>query len=406
MNFSLYIARRYLLSKKSKNVVNIISAIAMIGVIVGTTALVVVLSIFNGFDVLIKSFFSVFDSEIKITAAEGKQFDPYSSAFEQIRNDESVAYFCEVAEEIAHFKFEDRQFIANIKGVSEDFLEMSGLDNHMYDGNLLLNDGNFDYAVIGRGMAYNLGASTNFVRPIYISVPKKGKGSSTLLDPFRHKHVFLSGIYEVKQQEVDDQYALVTLDLARELLEMDSTVTSIEIGLVEGADVKRFQKEIKKKLGNEFVIQNRYQQHESYYRVAKSERFFIYLTLSFILVIASFNLASSISMLILDKRKDINILSSLGLTKQKIGLIFLFEGWLVSIVGAAIGLVLGVLICLGQMHYGWLKFPGSFSIEYYPVELRWTNLIVIAITVLLIGAVASWLPVKLLPKKFFQINQE
>lgn len=378
----------------------------MVGVIVGTTALVVVLSIFNGFDVLIKSFFSVFDPEIKITSLEGKQFDPGNEAFERIKNDPSVAYFCEVAEEIAHFRFEERQYIARIKGVNNDYLEMSGLENYMYDGDLLLTDSNFYYTVIGRGLAYNLGAATNFVSPVYISVPKKGRSSSTILNPFRQKHVFLSGIYSVGQQEVDDLYALIPLDLARELLEMDRTVTAIELGFAEGTDIKKIQKQIQTQLGTGFKVENRYQQHESYYRVAKSERFFIYLTLSFILIIASFNLASSISMLILDKRKDIHILSGLGLTKRKIGYIFLYEGWLVSVVGLVIGMVLGILICLGQIHFGWLKFPGSFAIENYPVEIRWPNLVLIAATVLIIGAAASWLPLKLLPKRFFQVDQQ
>jgi lipoprotein-releasing system permease protein len=378
----------------------------MLGVIVGTTALVVVISIFNGFDVLIKSFFSFFDSEIKITAVEGKQFDASSEYFDELRDDKSIVYFCEVVEEIAHFRFEDRQYIARIKGVSEEYLEMSKLQEVIYDGDLILNDGNFDYAIIGRGMAYNLGIAVNFIRPIYISVPKKGRSSSTLLNPFRQMHIYLSGVYAVGQQEVDDKYAVVPLSFARELLEMETGVTSVELGLAEGVDLKRFQNQLQKQLGDGFKVENRYQQHESYYRVAQSERFFIFLTLTFILIIASFNLASSISMLILDKKKDINILMSLGLTKRKMGLIFLYEGWLVSVIGAAIGLMLGILICLGQIHFGWLKFPGSFAIENFPVEIRIPSLILIVITVLVIGVGASWLPIKFLPKKYFQHSQD
>lgn len=386
--------------------VNIISGIAMLGVVVGTTALVVVLSIFNGLDVLIKSFFSFFDPEIKITLNEGKQFDPNNALFEQIKNDESVVHFCEVAEEIAHFRFEGQQYIARIKGVEDEYLEMSGVGEVMYDGDLLLNDGNFDYTIIGRGLAYNLGVAVNFIRPIHISVPRKGRSTSVMLNPFRQQHVYLGGIYAVGQQEVDDQYALIPLHMARELLEMDGTVSSVELGLAEGVDVKKFQKKIQHLLGDDYLVQNRYQQHESYYRVAQSERFFIFLTLSFILIIASFNLASSISMLILDKKKDINILISLGLTKKRLGKIFLYEGMLVSTIGAVIGLILGILICYGQIHFGWLKFPGNFAVEYYPVDVRIPSLIVIAITVLLIGSIASWLPVKLLPRRFFQINEE
>jgi lipoprotein-releasing system permease protein len=405
LNFSLYIARRYLLSKKSKNVVNIISGIALLGVAVGTTALVVVLSIFNGFDVLIKSFFSVFDAEIRITVAEGKQFNPNDSVFASLRNDPSLAYFCEVAEEIAHFRFEERQTIARIKGVSDEYLDMTGLEDYLYDGKLLLNDGNFDYTILGRGLAYNLGAATNFVSPVYISVPRKGKSSSMMINPFVQKHVFVSGIYSVGQQEVDAEYALIPLDLARDLLGMGESVTALELGFVEGSDIKKIQKRLQKELGSTYKVENRFQQHESYYRVAESERFFIYLTLSFILVIASFNLASSISMLLLDKRKDIRILSGLGLTRKRIGQIFMYEGWLVSLLGLAIGMVLGLLICWGQIYFGWLKFPGSFAIENYPVEIRWPNLVLIAVTVLTIGGLASWLPLKLMPARFFQADE-
>jgi lipoprotein-releasing system permease protein len=386
--------------------VNIISGVALVGVIVGTTALVVVLSIFNGFDLLIKSFFSVFDSEIKITAAEGKQFDPNNEVFQSVKKDPSVIYFCDVVEEIAHFRFEDRQQIAYIKGVDDEYLKMSRLDSFMYDGKPILNDSNFNYTILGRGLAYSLGASANRVKPVYISVPKKGRSSNSLVNPFRQKYAFLSGIYSVNSQEVDDKYALIPLGMARELLEMNGTVTSVELGLKPGTDVKKFQKNLQKLVGNQFKIQNRYQQHESYYKVAKSERFFIYLTLSFILMIASFNLASSIAMLILDKRKDINILISLGLTRKKLAFIFLFEGWLISVIGATTGLVLGILICLGQMHYGWLKFPGNFAVEYYPVDLRIGSLIIIVITVLVIGVGASWLPVRFLPERFFQLREE
>jgi lipoprotein-releasing system permease protein len=187
---------------------------------------------------------------------------------------------------------------------------------------------------------------------------------------------------------------------------MDSSVTSIEIGLAPEVNERKYQRELQKLLGDEYVVENRYQQHEQYYRVAESERFFIYLILSFIVVIASFNLASSIAMLIIDKKKDIHILLSLGLTRKKIGRIFFFEGMLVSVVGVTIGLVLGILICLGQIHFGWLKFPMSFAVENYPVEIRFWSLALISVTVLVIGGVASWLPVKILPDSFFEYDNE
>jgi len=376
----------------------------MVGVVVGTMALVIVLSVFNGFDVLIKSFFSVFDPEIKITAAEGKQFDASGDVFQKIKNDKSVIHYCEAVEEIALFRFENRQFIANIKGVSDEYLDMISIQDHMYNGKVLLKDDNFDYAVIGRGLAFNLGASADFAQ-LYISVPKKGKTVS-ILNPFNQENILISGIYEVKQQDVDDKYAIIPIDLARNLLEMDNTVTSVELALNKETDEKKFQKQLKKMLGPAYKVETRYQQHESYYKVAKSEKFFIFLTLSFIVIIACFNLASSIAMLMLDKKKDIHILNSLGLTRKKIGSIFMLQGVLVAFIGEAIGLVLGVLVCLGQTHFGWLKFPGSFAIEIYPVELRVASLVIIAITVFVIGIAASWLPVKLLPQKYYQLNEE
>jgi lipoprotein-releasing system permease protein len=387
-------------------VVNIISAVALVGVVVGTMALVVVLSIFNGFDVLIQSFFSVFDPQVKITSVEGKNFDPNTTTFQAIRKNDNVVHFCEVVEEIALFRFEGRQQIAYIKGVDDDYIRMCSLDSFLYDGKIKLKDDQFNYTVLGEGLAQNLGARANLVHPVYISVPKKGKSSNSLVNPFRQQYVYMSGIYAIGQQEVDEKFALIPLSMARELLELGGKVTSVELGLKPGTDINKFQRELKKMLGDGFKVQNRYQQHESYYKVTKSERFFTYLILCFILVIASFNLASSIAMLILDKRKDINILISMGLTRKKLSWIFLFEGWLVSAVGAVAGVFLGVLICLGQQYFGWLKFPGNFAVEYYPVDLRVSSLIIIVITVLVIGGAMSWLPVRFLPERFFQLREE
>ncbi len=406
MEFTRYIASRYLFSKKSKNVVNIIAYIALLGMIVGTMALVVVLSVFNGFDLLIKSFFSVFDPELKVTSVEGKYFDPHSEAFEKVKNHPDLAYFSEVVEEIAHLRFEDRQFIAKIKGIDDEYLRMNHIDSVVYDGRFLLADENFFYTVIGRGVAYNLGAAVNFVRPIFISVPRKGQSHSSFSTPFRQKYLSLSGIYSVGQQEIDDQYALVSIDVARELLDLEKDVSHIALGLREGANIKRVQQDIKDILGSQFRIENRYEQHESYYRVAKSERFFIFLIFSFILFIASFNLAGSVAMQIIDKRKDIHIMLSFGATKRIINRIFWQEGFLLSVLGATIGLTLGIAICFGQMHYGWIKMPGGFAVDYYPVDIRVSSLVFIGVTVLFIGALVSWLPVKLMPKKFFEISQD
>lgn len=407
MSFIRYIAARYLLSKKSRNVVNIISRVALIGIMVGTMALTIVLSVFNGFDDLIQSFFSVFDPELKITAAEGKYFTPQGAAFDSIRNHPDVAYFADEVEEIAHLRFEDHQYIANIKGVDDRYIEMSRIDSFIYDGKMKLADNSNYYTVIGHGVAYNLGIAVNFVRPIYISVPKKGETFNSLSNPFRQKYLFLSGVYSVGQQEVDDKYAIISIDVARELLDLDKNeVTAVALKLRSNSNVKSVQKELKQILGDTYIIENRYQQHESYYRVAESERLFIFITFAFILIIASFNLAGSLSMQIIDKKKDIHILQSFGATRKQISQIFFFEGCLVSVIGTLAGIVLGVIICIGQQQFGWIKMPGGFAVTSYPVSIRLSSLLIIAITVLIIGAFISWLPIKFMPKKFFEISQD
>jgi lipoprotein-releasing system permease protein len=387
-------------------VVNIISQVALLGMIVGTMALVIVLSVFNGFDILIKSFFSVFDPELNITAAEGKYFDPNTDLLSKVKALDDVVYYAQVVEEIAHIRYEDRQFISRIKGVDSVYLKMNPIDSIIYDGKFILGDENYDFTVIGRGVAYNLGASVNFLKPVIISVPRKGHNINPFINPFRQKNLYLSGVYAVGQQEVDDRYALVSIQVARELLDLKNEVTSVAIGLREGSNYKRVQKEIKSIVGDQFIVENRYEQHESYYRVAQSERFFIFLTFSFILIIASFNLAGSIAMQILDKRKDIHIMLSFGVTRKTIGNVFFKEGLLVTFLGATIGLILGLLVCIGQQRFGWLKMPGGFAIDHYPVDIRFFSIVLIFFTVLFIGAIISWLPVRFMPKRFFEITQD
>lgn len=405
MEISRHIAFRYLLSKKSKTVVNIISRVALLGMMVGTIALVIVLSVFNGFDELIKSFFSVFDSELKISAAEGKYFDPRSERFDSIKKHPDVVDYSEELEEIALLQYEDRQFIARIKGVDDRYIRVCPVDSVIYDGHMLLHDDNLYYAVLGRGVAYNLGATANLIKPVGISVPKKRSHHYALSNPFRQKYLYVSGIYVVGQQEVDDQYALVSLDVARELLGLEHEVSALSLRLKKGSRVSQVQKELSQILGSDYVVQNRYEQHESYYRVAEVERFFIFLIFVFILIIASFNLIGSIAMQIIDKKRDIQILLSFGVTKQQINRIFFLEGCFVSLFGALAGIILGILVCMGQQKFGWLQMPGGFAVEAYPVDIRAGSLVLIIFTVLAVGTVLSWLPVRFMPRKFFDISQ-
>ena len=402
MNFSFYIARRYLFAKKTQNAINIISGISVFGVAVGTMALIVILSVFNGFDELIKSLYSSFDPEIKITPAEGKVFSPTSSSFETIRNMEGVLHFSEVLEENALLRYGDRQYIATVKGVDEQFVHVTGIDSMIVDGEFSLMAKNRPYAVVGQGVAYYLGVGLNFLNPINIYIIKRSGNIS--INPERainKKFIFPSGIFSI-EQEHNSKYIIVPLQFARELLHYQDEVTAIEISLDPEADKEYVQQEMRSVLGNDFLVRNRNEQNELFYRIMKSEKWAIFFILTFILIIASFNIVGSLTMLILDKKEDILTLRSLGATNKLIRRIFLMEGWLISVLGAIIGLVFGSLIAWLQAEYGLIKLnsSGSFIIDAYPVVYHFMDVVKIFVTVLLIGLLAAWFPVRYISKKF------
>jgi len=280
LSFSFRIARRYLFSKKSHNAINIISGISAAGVGVGAMALVCVLSVFNGFEVLISNMFSSFDPDLKITLTQGKTFDDNTSEFNRIRKLKTVAYFTEVVEENALLRFKDKQMPATIKGVSDDFKKMTRIDSIMYDGTFTLNDGAFERAVPGIGVAAVLGLSAHFIDPLYIYAPKR-TSKINLLRPensFNQLGTFVSGIFSVKQLQYDDHYVLVSIKLARELFEYDaSKVTSIELKLAKGVDPDQAKAQITKILGTDFQVKNRYEQQESFFKIMKIEKWFTYL---------------------------------------------------------------------------------------------------------------------------------
>ena len=402
LSFSFRIARRYLFSKKSHNAINIISGISAAGVGVGAMALVCVLSVFNGFEVLISNMFSSFDPDLKITLTQGKTFDDNTSEFNRIRKLKTVAYFTEVVEENALLRFKDKQMPATIKGVSDDFKKMTRIDSIMYDGTFTLNDGAFERAVPGIGVAAVLGLSAHFIDPLYIYAPKR-TSKINLLRPensFNQLGTFVSGIFSVKQLQYDDHYVLVSIKLARELFEYDaSKVTSIELKLAKGVDPDQAKAQITKILGTDFQIKNRYEQQESFFKIMKIEKWFTYLILCFILLIASFNIIGSLSMLIIDKKDDIETLRSLGANNQLIKRIFLFEGWLISLVGAVSGIILGGLLCLMQQHFGILKLGTGYVVDAYPVVTNGIDLLLVFVTVLIMGFLAAYYPVRYLRTK-------
>lgn len=402
LSFSLRIARRYLFSPKSHNAINIISGISATGVAVGTMALVIVLSVFNGFEALIGDMFSAFDPDLKITAVQGKTFDAGSARFDEIRKMPEVAVFTEVVEENALLRFGEKQMPATIKGVTNNFRELTQIDSIIYDGEFVLFDGAFERAVPGVGVAAKLGMGAHFVDPLYIFAPKRST-KINLLRPetsLNQAGTFLSGIFAVNQLQYDDQYVLVSIGLARELFEYDSTtVSAIELKVKPGSDIEKFQKEIVSKTGETFYVKNRYEQQESFFRIMKIEKWITFLILSFILLIASFNIIGSLSMLIIDKKDDIQTLKHLGADNRLIKSIFLFEGWMISAVGALAGLVIGTVICLIQQYFGLVKMGSGYVVEAYPVVLQPADTLLVFVTVLIMGLLAAWYPVHYINKK-------
>jgi lipoprotein-releasing system permease protein len=402
MDLKLFIARRYLFSRKTKNVINIISGISLTGVAVGTAALIVVLSVFNGFDGLIRSLFNTFDPELKITPAEGKTFNPSTTAFDQIRNHEKVIHFTEVLEENVLLKYDEKLHPATIKGVTDEFINTSGIDSMIVQGDFILESKGSPMAVVGQGVAYYLSIGLGFINPILVYVPKRGKNAALRAEnAFNQKAIYPSGIFSI-QQDFDTRYIITPISFVRDLLNYNDEVSAIELKLGENANIETIKKELKSILGEDFFVKDRYEQHEFFYKIMRSEKWAIFLILSFILLIASFNIIGSITMLIIDKKNDILTLNSLGANERTIRNIFVYEGWFISALGAFIGLILGGLICWAQIHFELIRLEGSgsFIIDAYPVSFEALDFVYVFIIVLLIGFIAAWFPSRTVLRKF------
>ncbi len=403
MRFALYIARRYLFAKKSQNAINIISGISMLGVGVGTMALVVILSVFNGFDEVVKSLFNSFDPDIKITAVEGKVFVP-DERIDRVKELPGVAVMAQILEENALLEYGDHQHIATIKGADESFIQVTGIDSMVYDGEMKLKEGSRNYAVVGEGIAYSLQIGLNFITPLFVYMPKR-LGTINLANPddaFRRNYLHPSGIFSI-EQDYDSKYIIVPIDFVRNLLEYSNNeVSALELKLNPDYSLKQTEEAIQTILGPEFRVQNREEQNELFYRVMKSEKWAIFLILTFILIIASFNIIGSLSMLIIDKKADIISLRNMGAGPKLISRIFLLEGWLISISGSVIGILLGSLISWIQDKFELLKLSGNgtFVIDAYPVDLQGTDVLIVWITVLIIGFIAAQYPVRQISKKY------
>jgi len=401
LRLSLYIAKRYLFAKKSRNAINIISGVSVAGVMVGTMALVIILSVFNGLENMVTGIFSTFDPDVKVSPIHGKVFVPDSTTLQLLKNVEGVESQTVVLEENALLRYGDRQFIGTIKGVDNNYPTMTGLTNVMWDGEFKLYDekGN-PSAVIGLGVANTLGIRLNFITQLAIYMPNRKGSINNLETAFNRKFLYPSGIFDI-EQEFDSKYLFVPLSLVRDLLEYDAEISAIEIKLTPGTDMEQAASAIRKIFGENFLVQDRFEQQDLFYKVMKSERLAIFIILTFILIIASFNIIGSLTMLIIEKEKDIKILRSLGADNTLIRKIFIYEGWMISAFGALAGLAAGFIICWVQQQFGLIKFNSeSLLIDAYPVAIRLTDFFVVGATVLFIGYLAAWYPVRYLGKKF------
>lgn len=398
MNFPFYIAKRYLISKKSQNAINIISWVSVISVGIGTFALVVVLSAFNGLESLVESLFESFDSDIRIEAKKGKVFDSKTIDYENLIKIEGVENYSLVLEEVCGVRYQKQQTVATIKGVEPAFMEMSQLDSMMIEGNTELVRNGIPFAISGYGIASSLGLYMSKAPDnLTIYAPKRGRVST--INPMQsvyQKLIAAGGTFYISP-EYDNKYIVVPLSFAQDLLDYKSEVTSIEVKAESGYDLEKVGAEIETLLGDGFEVTNRYQFNEIIYKTNKTEKWITFLILVFILIIAAFNILSSLSMLIIEKKKDIFTLKSLGAKNSTIRQIFFIEGLLINLSGAIAGLSLGVILVLLQEHIGLIRLEGGI-VEYYPVELKLIELFYILITVLIIGFLTAWYPVRSLTR--------
>lgn len=407
MNLSLFVSRKYFFSPKSPRAVNIISLISVIAVTLGTSALIIVLSVFNGFETLVQSLYNSFDPDIKITAAQGKTFKQEIIPAEQLKKIQGVQFVVPVIEENALLRYHDKQYIAVIKGVTSDFAKMSGLDTMIVDGQMLLQSGDTNYAVIGSGIAYNLNLNIgDFEGELSVYVPQvEIKTSINAEDAFNRGFILPAGIFSI-QQDFDTKYVIVPLRFAKEMTGYDSEITALEIGLSNGADKEKVISEVKKIAGDNFLVRDRFQQHELLYKIMKSEKWAVYLILTLILIIAIFNLVGSLTMLIISKQKDIAVLQSMGADISVIRKIFLADGLMITLTGAIAGIFIGYGICWLQLRYGLVSLgsPGSFVISNYPVEMQLPDFIYVFLTVVTIGLAAAIYPSAKIIRKEKQIK--
>jgi len=404
VNLSWYIARRYLVAKKRSNAVNWITRISMLGVGVCTAALFIILSVFNGFEGLLLNLYGAFDPDIRITPKNGKVFSTDSLDLSALRHDKRVVHFSEVLEEKAILRYREREYVATVKGVDTSFRELTGMDTLMSSGRFFDASDDQDLAVLGKGVSYYLGMGLqDMYNPLYLYIPKAGASMSTRPeDAFRISGLFPIGVFSV-QADFDGQYVLVPIQFMRELMLADrNMVSALEFRCANDEDMLALATEWKQKLGEAYQIENRLEMHSLFYKVMQTEKWAVFGIFMFIILIATFNLIGSLTMLILDKGQDIKTLWSMGADINQIKRIFFTEGLLINGVGVVLGLVVGIAVSYGQIQFGWIRLgnEGAFIIDAYPVAVKFSDIVLTLFTVLVIGSLAAYLPVRQLSRKY------
>ncbi len=398
MHLPLFIARRYLFAKKSHNVINIISAISAVGMAIGTAALIIILSIYNGFDELVKSTLSNVEPDILITPAKGKVFIPEGEAFDRIKANPLIDEYDLILQENVFVDYDGHQGIAKAKGVDSAFEAESPLAEHITNGEFSLHKGQLPQMVVGAGLAYKMGMNPAFLASAELYFPIRDRNFSLANPAASIETVRMrpSGIFSVNQQ-IDNDLIILPIEQMRKLLGYEEEVSGVELRLVEGSTAKDLRsaiKDIQKELGPGFKVLDRFRQNTSLYKMMRYEKAAIFLILIFVIIIIALNIFGSITMLIIEKKDDIETYRSLGATDQMLRRTFTLEGWLISLLGLAAGLVIGIGFSLAQQHFGFIKMPGSFLVNAYPVILQWQDVLATIAGVALIGYIIALLPVR------------
>lgn len=407
MNFPFFVARRYLFSKKSTHVINVISSISVIGVAVATMALVIVLSVFNGFHDLVATLFTSFDPQLKVVPVEGKTAPADDPILTQIRQLPQVDVATETVEDQALAVYQGRQAMVKIKGVDDNFAEMSHITDILYgDGTFSLHAANLQYGTLGIRLAQTLGVGAQWDGFLKIYAPKK---EGQLVDMANPSDGFVADslnspgvLFAVKQSKYDKNYIVTSISFARNLFGQQGMVSDLEIRLKPGSNLDAVKEEMQQIAGSKYRVLDRFEQQEDTFKIMSIEKLMAYIFLTFILVVACFNIIGSLSMLIIDKKNDVVTLRNLGANDKHITRVFLFEGRMIAVIGAVIGIGLGLLLCLLQQQYGFVRLgdsEGSFIVDAYPVSVHYTDVAIIFFTVIAVGWLAVWYPVRALSKR-------